>query len=146
MSLQQDSQRRERSRSSVLEELIWMLSWTCLPMSLSSSFLRVLAGGEREGNLTFVFFSCPNDLFFLIVILLVWCQVSEGVEEEANGTYQETAQGCTFLQSLQSAVWFNLISVLKSAVRFKFVFIYFWNCSRWFFLIKLVFLHHHRVL
>jgi len=64
MLLQQDSQRRERSRSSVLGELIWMLSWTCLPMSLSSSFLRVLAGGEREGDLTLVFFHARMIYFF----------------------------------------------------------------------------------
>jgi len=41
-----------------------MLSWTCLPMSLSSSFLRVLAGGEREGDLTLVFFHARMIYFF----------------------------------------------------------------------------------
>ncbi|KAJ0735197.1 hypothetical protein HanPI659440_Chr11g0429331 [Helianthus annuus] len=49
MLQQPEHRRRGRSRSSVSEELIWMLSLICLLMSLLSSSLLVLAEGSREG-------------------------------------------------------------------------------------------------
>ncbi|KAJ0436356.1 hypothetical protein HanHA300_Chr16g0589871 [Helianthus annuus] len=48
MLQQPEHRRRGRSRSSVSEELIWMLSLICLLMSLLSSSLLVLAEGAPE--------------------------------------------------------------------------------------------------
>jgi len=47
--LQQDSQRRERSRSSVSKHVIWMVFWTSLLTSLSSSFLHMLTERKNPG-------------------------------------------------------------------------------------------------
>jgi len=47
--LQQDSQRRERSRSSVSKHVIWMVFWTSLLTSLASSFLHMLTERKNPG-------------------------------------------------------------------------------------------------
>ena len=98
--LLQGFRRREHSRSSASEELIWMLFWICPLMSLSSSCPLVLAEGNRSD--TVALYSCilvlltMGFIYLFIVCMLMKYQVSTWFEAQADGIDQETAQSSKF--------------------------------------------------